>query len=88
MPRFRVGEPLKREGEDKRPLVLTGPADKVSSRELRTRAVRTEHISPGAVRTTHLADEVFVLDSFVMVSPDGTEWTVTIDDLGDLGTSS
>lgn len=55
---FRVGKPLSREDEDKRPLVLVGPASQMGSRDIRPRAIRGRHIAPGTVGTIHLEDDL------------------------------
>lgn len=54
---LRSGKPFKRSSTDKEPLILTGPANQVTSKDIRPGAVRGQHIAPGAVGSRHLANE-------------------------------
>ena len=93
-PAFRAGRPVESDAEAKRPQVLQGPADQITSRHLRPRVILAQHIAPGAVKNTHFADDALVHDDdfevtdpdkgLILTSPSGARWRVTVSDAGAL----
>lgn len=93
-PEFRAGRSVKPDPDAKRPQIIVGPANQVTSKDLRPRLILAQHIAPGVVGPAHFADDAFVhggdfesTDSaagLILKAPNGSRWRVKVSNAGAL----